>query len=232
MDTYPWFAMQGIIDTKSTGSQELSLNHVNHFNIKDQLPTDYKCLRRLTNVQKLTITEPEKNSQVLFHNIITYIDISRTTTFFIAPARSKIDATSFVRFISSMPNLSSLSASIIHVKSIIYLQWPNIRRLAILVASRGATITERSLTSNEIDVFYRSFTHIEYLSFHQNVILNPTILLNNIPKTISNIVIYHAFNITPADFPEFVTCNWLEQNTRLRHFLYSCNELNVVSLWL
>jgi hypothetical protein len=82
-----------------------------------------------------------------------------------------------------------------------------------------ATTTERSLTLNEIDAFYRSFIHIEYLSFYQDVRLNPSILLSNIPKTISNIVIYHPIYQTPVDFPNFVTCHWLQQNTRLREVL-------------
>ncbi|CAF3479084.1 unnamed protein product, partial [Rotaria sp. Silwood2] len=72
----------------------------------------------------------------------------------------------------------------------------------------------------------RSFTHIEYLSCQHDVDLNIPELLNNIPTTISNIVIGHPYKATPSHFHHFVTPDWLEQNTRLRNFSYYCNECN------
>ncbi|CAF3453593.1 unnamed protein product [Rotaria sp. Silwood2] len=231
MNAYPWHSMKGDIDTISTGLQVLSLNNVNCFTVNEQLPTNYKYLRRMTNLQRLAIDESDKIFNVYFHNILPHIDISRIVTLFIAEGRSKIDINSFVRFIFSMPHLRTISASIIYIKYLFFSRWPNIRRVEILCSWPTNTITERRLTLSEIDAFYLSFTHIEYLSFHQDVDLNPSILLNNIPTTISNIVVYHPVNITHADFQDFVTPDWLEQNTRLRDFYYSCSKLNTVSLW-
>ncbi|CAF4070622.1 unnamed protein product, partial [Rotaria sp. Silwood2] len=221
MNAYPWHSMKGDIDTISTGLQVLSLNNVNCFTVNEQLPTNYKYLRRMTNLQRLAIDESDKIFNVYFHNILPHIDISRIVTLFIAEGRSKIDINSFVRFIFSMPHLRTISASIIYIKYLFFSRWPNIRRVEILGSWPTNTVTERRLTLSEIDAFYRSFTHIEYLSFHQDIDLNPSMLLSNILTTISNIVVYHPVNIRHADFQDFVTPNWLEQNTRL-HSVQKC----------
>jgi hypothetical protein len=151
--------------------------------------------------------------------------------FFIVERRFKINNDIFVQFVYTMSHLRSLGAPLVLIKLLFVSHWSSIRRLEILTSWPTATTTERSLTPDEIDAFYRSFTHIEHLSIYPDIDLNPSILLNNIPKTISNIVIHHPYKVTPDSFDDFITREWLEQNTRLRHFLYSCNELNVVSLW-
>jgi len=230
--TYQWNYMKGTIDTKSTGPQIPPLNNVKHFTVTERLPTDYKHLRGLINLEKLVISDSDKSFQILFHDIVPHINLSRIIALFIMESRTKIDMSSFVRLISSMPHLRSLGASIILLKFLFFSHWPNIRRLEIFMSSPFATTSERKVTLNDIDALYHSFTHIQYLSFSQDVDLNPSIFLNNIPTTISKIVIYHSINLMPADFPHFITCNWLEQNTSLRHFIYSCNKFNSVSFWL
>jgi len=233
MNTYPWHIMKGTIDTKSTrpGPQVLLLNNINHFTVNEQLPTDYKCLNRLINLQNLVISESGKVFHILFHNVVPHIDISRITTLFIVESRSKIDINSFVRFVSSMPHLRSLTASIILLKLLFFSHWPNIRRLEIFASTPVATTTKISLNSNETDAFYRSFSHIENLIFRHDVDLNMSKLLNKIPTSISNVVVLHPRNVTLAEFPDFITRDWVEQNTCLRNFVYSCNQINVVSLW-
>ncbi|CAF2123357.1 unnamed protein product [Rotaria magnacalcarata] len=193
MNAYPWHSMKGDTNTISTEPQVLSLNNINGFTVDEQLPTDYKYLRRMTNLQKLVIDESDKNLNAFFHKILSHIDISRITTLSIAEGRSMIDTNRFVQFIFSMPHLRTISASITYMKYLFFSRWP------------ANTITERKLTPSETNAFYRSFTHIEYLRFYPDVDLNPSILLNSIPKTISNIVVYHPVNIKHADFQAFVT---------------------------
>ena len=231
MDTYPWYNIKGTINTELTGPQMLSINNVERLFVNEQSPADYKCLRRFLNLKKLAIAESDKTFHLLFHNIIPHIDISKITTLIISENRSNIDINSFIRLISSMPHLHSLNVSIIFIKSLFFSHWPNIRRLEILLSAGTATLTERSLTLNETERFYRSFTNIEYLSFYQGPNSNLSILLNKIPKTISNVVIHHSVNRIPAEIPNFITRDWIEENTQLRHFSYLCNKLNNVSLW-
>jgi hypothetical protein len=231
MNTYPWNTIKGPVDTKSTGPQVVSLNNIDRFTFNKKLPIDNNCLRRLVNLEQIFIDESGGIIDKLLDNMVPYIDMSRITTLSITELSSNINSNSFIRLVSITPHLRSLGASIVLLKFLFVSHWPNIRQLKILLNFPSATITEKSLTVNEIVMFYRSFTHLEYLSFYQDAHLNPSILLNNIPTTISNIVIYHPVKITPDEFPDFITCDWLEQNTCLRHFFYSCNQLNAVSLW-
>ena len=231
MNTYPWHSVQGPISTKSTGSQMVSLNHVNRFTFNEQLPIDNKCLRRLIHLEQIFIDESGGILDKLLNNVVPYIDMSRITMLSISIFSSNINTNSFVRLVSITPHLRSVGASIVLLKSLFFSHWPNIRQLKILWSFSSATIADKILTGNEMEMFYHSFTHLEYVSFYQDGHLNPSILLNTMPKTISNIVIYHPDKITPADFPDFVTRDWLEEKTCLRDFFYSCNQLNAVSLW-
>jgi hypothetical protein len=185
----------------------------------------------LVNLERIVIDESGGMIDKLLNNMISHIDMSRITTLSITQSSSNIDIDGFVRLVSITPNLRCLGASIVLLKLLFFSLWPNIRRLKILLYLTHATITEKSLTVNEIDMIYRSFTHLQYLSFYQNVCLNPSTLLNKKPRTISNIIIHHPPRTTPAEFSDFVTCEWLDKNTSLRDFAYSCNKVNTVSLW-
>ncbi|CAF2056708.1 unnamed protein product [Rotaria magnacalcarata] len=176
MNAYPWHSMKGDTNTISTEPQVLSLNNINGFTVDEQLPTDYKYLRRMTNLQKLVIDESDKNLNVFFHKILSHIDISRITTLSIAEGRSMIDTNRFVQFIFSMPHLRTISASITY-------------EISILLTLASEYNYRKKINSK----------------FYPDVDLNPSILLNSIPKTISNIVVYHPVNITHADFQAFVT---------------------------
>ncbi|CAF3176215.1 unnamed protein product [Rotaria socialis] len=229
---YPWSYMKGAIDTKTTGPQILSLDKVNYCKIDNKFSIDDKRLCRLTNLQKLSISDFDISFHVLLNKFVPHIDMSIITTFCIPIRRVNINNDVFVQFVSTMSNLVSLGAPLILLKLLLVSHWSNIRRLEIFLSWPTATAVERSLTVDEIDVFFRSFTHIEYLSFQHNPDLNISEILNNIPITISNIVIGHPYRTIPADFPNFITPDWLQENTRLRNFSYYCNESNAVSLWL
>ena len=131
-----------------------------------------------------------------------------------------------------MPHLNSISAPITCLKLLFVYRWPNINRLRIDHSFPSNDVTETQLTSNEINAFYHSFNHIEYISFDNDTDLNLVKLIDNMPTTIFSIVIYQPYNVTAATFDEFITRDWLEQNTRLRHFFYSCSDWNTVSVWL
>jgi len=68
MNNFPWHAMKKTIDTKSTGPQILSLNNINRFTINEQLPIDYKCLRRLINLEELVIKKFERLTSIVLFN--------------------------------------------------------------------------------------------------------------------------------------------------------------------
>lgn len=231
MNTYPWHKIKGPVDIKSTRPEMVALNKVKHLSVNKQLTIERECLHRLVNLERIFTDQFKESFDILLSQVVPYIDISRIVALSFNQLNSNINIDSFVRLVSSMSHLRSFGGSILLFKLVFYSYWPNIRQLQIVVHPLSATIAEKSLTDHEIDVFYRSFPRIESLTFHENVHLNPSRLLNNMTKTISNVAIQHPIGSTPTNIPEFITCDWLHQNTSLRNFFYSCNKLNVVSLW-
>ena len=157
--------------------------------------------------------------------------MSRITKLLILARRANVSNDAFVQFVSNMSNLHSLTLPLHLLKLLFVSHWSNIRQLKIFPSCPTAPDTETTLTTNEIAAFYHSFPHIEDLSFYQRADLNIPELLNYTPSTISNIVIHHPVKVMPADFPNFVTPDWLEKTSQIRHFSYYCNTLNDVSVW-
>jgi hypothetical protein len=131
-----------------------------------------------------------------------------------------------------MSALVSFGAPIAFLKLLFAYRWPNINRLTIMNNFPSADATEKQLTSDEINAFVHSFNRIKYISFFQRIDLNLVNFINSMPTTISSILIRHPVNVTADNYDGFITRDWLERNTRLCNFFYSCNELNNVNVWL
>ncbi|CAF4541374.1 unnamed protein product [Rotaria socialis] len=209
-NTYPWVHIKGPITTKSTGPDVLSLSNINHLNVNCESPIDTEILCRFTNPQRLEVHYTEKSFYLLIHDIVPDIDISKITTFLIDSCRSTLDADVFVRLLSSMSQLRSFGAPIAFLKLCFVYRWPHISRLRILDSFPSAEATEKQLTLDDINAFYHSFYHIEYVSFSHDTDLNLAKFINNMPPTIFTIVIYHPINVTAATSGGFITRNWLE----------------------
>lgn len=218
--------------TKLTGPQILSLPNINRLIISSDSSINTEILCQLRELQVLAIRDTEKSFDALLHNIAPYIDISKITTFSINSCESKLNGDVFVRFLSSMSRLRSIAAPINFLKLLFVNRWPNVNQLRIYYSFPSANVTEIQLTSDEIDTFFRSFNRIEYIRFHDDNDLNLVNLINNMATTIFSIVIDHPINITADTYDRFITRDWLEQNTRLCNFFYSCNVFNIVSVWL
>jgi hypothetical protein len=231
-DTCPWKDMKIPITTKSTAPQRLSFCTIDYLVVNQKSPINTEILCQFTNLQQLIVQDTEKSFNVLIDDIVPYIDISKITTFSIKSCNSKLNGDVFVRFLSSMPHLPSISSPVAFLKLLFVYCWPNINRLKINFSFPPDDATKKLITSDEINAFYHSFNHIEYIRFYHDTDLNLVNLINNMPITIFSIVIYHPINATTATFAGFITCDWLEQNTRLCNFFYSCNELNIVNVWL
>jgi hypothetical protein len=231
MNTFPWFHIKGPLITKSTGPQPMSFYNVDRLILTNQSTINNELLYRYTNLKELHVENLEKSFCLLFYNIVPFIDMSKITTFFIRTCRSKITVSVFVQAVLSMSHLRHIRAPLVLLKLLFAYCWPNINRLDIQYDLPTANIIENELINNEINIFYHSFSHLEYLSFPNDIDLNICQLLNDKPITISNIMISHPINATPDTFDDFITRDWLERNTHLRNFSYSCSVINTVSLW-
>ena len=229
--TFPWFYNQETIITTSTGPHITSFSSIDRLIVNDQSTINNTLLHRYTNLKILDVKELNESFSLLFNDIIPFIDISRITTFLINNCRSQINDNILVKVMRSMSQLYCIRIPLTLLKLTFAYCWPNIKRLEIPCSCSTINIIDKELMNNEINAFYHSFSHLEYLSIFYDIDLNICQLLNNKPITISNIMINHPINGDPTNIDNFITHDWLEKNTYLRNFSYSYNQLNTVSLW-
>ncbi|UJR28425.1 hypothetical protein I4U23_009665 [Adineta vaga] len=79
LDTYPFYAIKGPVETKSTGPTIQPLNNVKRLDINIEYPIDHELLCRLKNSDELYTRDSKISFRVLLDTVIPYIDMSRIT---------------------------------------------------------------------------------------------------------------------------------------------------------
>ncbi|CAF3065201.1 unnamed protein product, partial [Rotaria sp. Silwood2] len=232
MNAYPYSNIKGNLIVEATGPQDLSFSNIKYLNIRWTSPVNNEIIRRFTHLQQLSVNDSEKSYRMMIDDISPYVDMSKITTFIINNYYTEINIDMFTQFIRYMSHLCVLGASITLLKLISIYHWSNISILRILDQFENRIIIKYDLTLNEIDALFRSFSHVKQLHFINDNISNLSDFLNNLPMTVSNVVLQHPMNVAPITYDKFITREWLEQNTRLHNFTYSCDINNCISIWL
>ncbi len=89
--------------------------------------------------------------------------------------------------------------------------------------------TVHVLSSNDINALCHSFPYIEQLSIHLLSVTDLPQLLNRMKMTLTDLIITQPYNINNE---QFITREWIERNTELRKFHYTCAYEIFISLWL
>jgi hypothetical protein len=131
-----------------------------------------------------------------------------------------------------MSHLHIIAVPIALLKLLYVYHWPNITNISIFENFSFVVATQHDLTTNEIDTLFRSFSHVKQINLAIDIFFSLSRFLNNMPMTVSNVAITQPVNVTRATYAEFITREWLEQNTQLHNFSYSCDEQNFVNIWL
>jgi hypothetical protein len=80
-----------------------------------------------------------------------------------------------------------------------------------------------------IEALCHSFPHIERLDIHLSSVSDlPQLLRNRMKMKLTDIIIRQSETI---NYERLITREWIEQNTELKNFHYSCDVQNCVSLW-
>ncbi len=85
------------------------------------------------------------------------------------------------------------------------------------------------LYSKDIDALCYSFPHIEQLDIHSSSITDLPQLINRMKMTLTYILIRQPRNVSNE---QSITREWIERNTELQNFHYTCNHGDFVTLWL
>jgi hypothetical protein len=228
LDWYPFDDMIGTFVTESTGPELKSFFHVKHLDVSQRLLVNNTLLRRCTHVYSLGLTATNFNQSRSWRYAITYLDSTKISRLSIDTIDIGTSSELIVQLAYGLPSLRSLQVSVTILRLLLVHNWPHIVYLSIIWGSDRAP---RLLTQNQVDSLCRSFTGVEQLEFSRCFIDNISQVLNSMMMTLSYVSIEHLPPITLHD-GRFLSYDWLERNTKLRNFGYSCDRNRTVRIWL
>ena len=228
LDRYPFDQMIGTFVTKSTSPEPTSFDHVTQLDTFDWLLLSSTLLRRCTHVDDLFSSPTNLNSKLDWRYVIAELNTSIITDLCLDASEATISIAATVQLLSSLSSVRSLRVSVSILKMLLGHDWSRITRLGIIW---GSDRLPKLLDQNQVDFLCRSFARIEYLEFARSFIDDIAQLLNSMMMTLTHVYIDHLPPITPDD-DRFISSQWLERNTQLHSFHYSCDEENRVHLWL
>ena len=228
LEWYPFYDMIGTFVTKSTSPEPTSFLHVPQLDAVDWLSMSNTLLRRCTHLNDLSIHVAHLECTLHWRDLIVELNTSTISCVSLDTIEipTSIDAT--VELLCSLPSVRRLRVSVSILKMLLEYDWSRITRLDIIW---GSDRLPKLLDQNQVDSLCRSFTRIQRLKFARSFIDDVSQLLNSMMRTLSQVSILHLPPITTDDH-RFISHQWLERNTRLCHFHYSCDRENTVRLWL
>jgi hypothetical protein len=228
LDWYPFNKMIGTFVTESTDPELTTFPHVKYLDVSDRLLVNNTLLRRCTHVSSLGLSTPNLDQIFSWRYVTTYLDSTKITYLDIdtIDIGTSVDAT--VQFVYDLPSVRSLRVSVTILRLLLRYNWPHILHLQIIW---GSDRSSRLLTQNQTDSLCRSFSNVKQLEFARCFINDISQLLNSMMTTLSHVLIENIPKIR-ANGDGFISYEWLERNTKLSNFSYSCDKGNNVYIWL
>jgi hypothetical protein len=211
--------------TESTGLEPMMFPHNEYLFFDIHSPMQKKHLYRFIHAHTLIV---EEDLDLSFKYIISYIDLSRLTSFVQGESKKEQSGNEFVRILHSLPHLRSLCLNISTLILLFDRHWPKIIDLNMKSDSFDPY---KCLSSTKINALWRSFTHLERFAFDRKNVRKLSKLFNKMTMTLSNIWIRHYGNLYGYK-PQLITRQWLEKYTKLNNFEYFKEDKFNVHLWL
>ncbi|CAF4157106.1 unnamed protein product [Rotaria sordida] len=222
---YPPHEIIGTLVSESTASELTSFSHVHCLIINDQY-LKYPFLHRYTHIKELYLSQVTTTFPTTLKDLMNCLDTSQIITCTIGHEWSKDLFSELIEFLYSLPRLRRLQISSVHLNYFFLQQWPHIIDLKIENDFQGGL---HMLCTNDIDGLCHSFTNIERLDIHSSSITDLPQLLNRMKKTLTDIIIRQSRKVNNE---QLITREWIERNTELENFHYTCDFWNAVRLWL
>jgi hypothetical protein len=223
----PPHEINGTIISESTASELSSFSHVHCLTICDQY-LKYPFLHRYNHVKKLYLPQVTTTSLKPFNELVTCLDTSQIMTCNIVSKWNSKSSFEYIDFLRNLPRLRRLEVSGVNLSSLFLHQWPHIVDLQI---EKYFDNMSHVLSSNDIDALCHSFRHVKRLDIHSSSVTDLPQLLNQMKMILTDIIIRQRHVLNNE---QFITCEWIEQNTELKNFHYTSisDFWNSVKLWL
>jgi hypothetical protein len=222
---YPPYEMSSKFVSESTASEPTSFPHIHCLTINDNY-LKYLLLRRYTHVNEIHLYEMTNTSATTFTDLAACIDISQIVTCNIDSYWNRNSLYEYIEILRSLPRLRRLKISLFNLRCFFLHQWPHIVQLEIKYDFESRLLL---LNLNDIDALCHSFPYLEQLEIDSLLVVSLARLLNRMKMMLTNIIIRQPSN-TSND--KLITRQWIERNTELKNFCYTCSPSNCVKLWL
>jgi hypothetical protein len=211
--------------SESTISEPISFPHVHRLTINDHY-LKYPFLHRYTHIKDLYLAQVTTKFPTTLKDFMNRLDTSQIMTCTIGREWSRNSSYEHIDFLRSLPRLRRLKVSLVNLRHLFLHEWPHIIRLTI---ENDFESRVHVLSSNDINALCHSFPYIEQLSIHLLSVTDLPQLLNRMKMTLTDIIITQPGNVNNE---QFITREWIERNTELRKFHYTCAYEILISLWL
>jgi hypothetical protein len=121
----------------------------------------------------------------------------------------------YIELLRRLPRLCRLEVSSVNLSYFFPHQWPHIVDLKI---DKSYELMSHVLSSNNIDGLCHSFGHIKRLDIHSSAFTDLSQLLNRMKMVATYIIINQSHQVKKE---QFITREWIEQNTELKNFHYT-----------
>jgi hypothetical protein len=185
-------------------------------------------LHRYKNINDVSVTATCLDYDLSWRYAFSQLNTATITCLKIDTSLIRTSTDAAVQWMCSLPSVKSLRVSVSILKMLLGYHWPRITHLTIIW---GSDRLPKLIDENQVKSLCHSFTHLQQLEFTRSFIDNVSELLNSMMTTLTHVRIDHLPPITATD-DRFISQQWLERNTKLRNFHYSCGENNQVDLWL
>ncbi|CAF3618419.1 unnamed protein product [Rotaria sp. Silwood1] len=221
---YPPHEMMKMFVSESTAS-EPAFSHVHRITINDYY---LKCqfLHRYTNIKELYLSEVTTTFPTTLKDLMAGFDTSQIMTCIIGPGWNSNSSYEYIEFLRSLPRLRRLEVSGIDISCLFLHYWPHIVDLKIENTFENRS---RLLSSNDIDAICHSFPYIKHLDIYSLSVPDLAQLLSKMKMTLREVFIRQPFKVKNE---KLITREWIERNTDLKSFHYTCDYWNIVCLWL
>jgi hypothetical protein len=213
------------IVSDSTASERESYSNLHRLRVNDKF---LRCqlLHRHTGTKELYLSEVTVTLPTTLKDLMIGLDTSQIMKCTIAPKWNSNSPYEHIQFLRSLPRLRRLTVSNISLSYFFLHQWPHIVDLMI---ENEFDHEFNVLSSNDVDAFCHSFTHIERLDIHSSSVPDLAQLLNRMKKTLRQMCIRQSRKISNE---QLITREWIREKTDLQNFYYTRNDWNTVYLWL
>ncbi|CAF4839207.1 unnamed protein product [Rotaria sp. Silwood1] len=225
VDDHPSYPTIGILASDSNKPEPTSSPHIYCSALNYQY-INSALLHQLVYVNEKNSLRGRNIFPMTFRHLYYYLDASRIITCYSRPRWILTSPDKLIDFLRNLSHLRALSVSGSVLNYLFRHQWSEI--IYLRIEPHFENNLDLLPSTAAIEALCHSFLHIKRLDIHSSSVSDLPQLLNRMKMILTDIIIRQPQTI---NYERLITREWVERNTDLKNFHYSCDVQNCVSLW-